>query len=287
MDELNKLSDALLDLVEQISGAKLKLIVGGGFGIYLRHKELLKTGNVKTLLKEWPQPRSTNDLDLFLKTELLADSAKLKPLADAIQQLGYNPIATAKYYQFFKPGLKGGEAGGFKIDILTGPVESLRQLGIKADSRRAHPVPKIEFHAHPLDEALTLEEHLKSVVIESSGRHGAVFLPHPFSFIMMKLFALHDRQNDPEKDYGRHHALDIYTIVAMMTSREWEESVQLAEKYKHNRKMQEAAVIVHEMFNDELSPGVIRLRESKYYNDGFQLVEFLMALKDLFNTEPL
>ena len=116
--------------------------MGGGFGIYLRHKELLKAGNAGTLLKEWPQPRSTNDLDLLLKTELLADSAKLKPLADAIQQLGYNPIATAKYYQFFKPGPKGGEAGGFKIDILTGPVERLREIGVKADSRRAHPVPR-------------------------------------------------------------------------------------------------------------------------------------------------
>ena len=285
MDELSQLSDALLDLIGHISGARLKLIVGGGFGIYLRHKELLKAGNAGTLLKEWPQPRSTNDLDLFLKTELLADSAKLKPLADAIQQLGYNPIATAKYYQFFKPGPKGGEAGGFKIDILTGPVERLREIGVKADSRRAHPVPKIEFHAHPLDEALTLEEHLKSVVIESSGRHGEVFLPHPFSFIMMKLFALRDRQDDPEKDYGRHHALDIYTVVAMMTRREWEESLQLAEKYKHSIKAQEAAGIVRKMFKDELSAGVIRLRESKYYKDCFQLVEFLRALKDLFKID--
>jgi hypothetical protein len=285
MGELSQLSDALLDLIGHISGSSLKLIVGGGFGIYLRHKELLKAGNAGTLLKEWPQPRSTNDLDLFLKTELLADSAKLKPLADAIQQLGYNPIATAKYYQFFKPGPKGGEAGGFKIDILTGPVERLREIGVKADSRRAHPVPKIEFHAHPLDEALTLEEHLKSVVIESSGRQGEVFLPHPFSFIMMKLFALRDRQDDPEKDYGRHHALDIYTIVAMMTSREWEESLQLAEKYKHSSKAQEASGIVHEMFKDELSPGVIRLRESKYYKPSFQLVECLRALKDLFKID--
>lgn len=282
MNELSQLSDALLDLIKQISSTKLKLIVGGGFGIYLRHKELLKTGNAGTLLKEWPQPRSTNDLDLFLKTELLADSAKLKPLAEAIQKLGYNPIEKAKYYQFFKPGPQGGEAGGFKIDILTGPVERLREIGVKADSRRAHPKPEIEFHAHPLDEALTLEEHLKSVVIASSGRQGEVFLPHPFSFIMMKLFALRDRKNDPEKDYGRHHALDIYTIMAMMTSREWEESIQLSEKYRSCAKVQEAVCIVNEMFKNELSPGVIRLRESRYYKTSFQLAEFLKALKEIF-----
>jgi hypothetical protein len=282
MDELSQLSDALLDLIENISSENLKLIVGGGFGIYLRHKELLKEGNIKTLFKEWPQPRSTNDLDLFLKTELLTDSSKLKLLANAIQKLGYHPIESAKYYQFFKPGPNGGEAGGLKIDILTGPVEQLRKIGVKADSRRAHPKPKIELHAHPVDGALTLEEHLKSVVIESSGRKGEVFIPHPFSFIMMKLFALRDRKDDSEKDYGRHHALDIYTVVAMMTSREWEESRALSEKHKNSIKLKEASGIVDEMFKGESSIGLIRLKESKYYKDSFQLAEFLRALKDLF-----
>ena len=154
---------------------------------------------------------------------------------------------------------------------------------MKADSRRAHPKPKIELHAHPVDGALTLEEHLKSVVIESSGRKGEVFIPHPFSFIMMKLFALRDRINDSEKDYGRHHALDIYTVVAMMTAREWEESLSLSGKHKNDSKAKEAAGIVDEMFKDALSLGVIRLKESKYYKADFQLNDFLKALKDLFN----
>jgi hypothetical protein len=60
--------------------------------------------------------------------------------------------------------------------------------------------------------------------------------------------------------------------------------VQLAEKYKHSSKAQGAAGIVKEMFKDELSPGVIWLRESKYYKACFQLVECLRALKDLFKT---
>ena len=284
MDELRQLSDALLELIENVPSENLKLIVGGGFGIYLRHKELLKDGNARTLLREWPQPRSTNDLDLFLKTELLADSSRLKPLLNAIRKLGYNPIESAKYYQFFKPGPRDGEAGGLKIDILTGSVEQLREIGVKADSRRAHPRPKIELHAHPLDEALTLEEHLKSVVIESSGRKGEVFIPHPFTFIMMKLFALRDRKDDSGKDYGRHHALDIYTVVAMMTSREWEESTALHQKHKNSNKVKEAAVIVDEMFRNETSLGVIRLRESRYYKTSFQLAEFLRAINDLFRV---
>ena len=58
--------------------------------------------------------------------------------------------------------------------------------------------------------------------------------------------------------------------------------MQLSDKYKNNRKMKEAAGIVDDMFKDELSLGSIRLKESKYYKDSFQLPEFLRALKDLF-----
>ncbi len=102
---------------------------------------------------------------------------------------------------------------------------------------------------------------------------------------MMKLFALHDRKDDSQKDYGRHHALDIYTVLAMMTSRDWEESLSLAKKHRNNIKLKEAAGIVADMFRDESSIGVIRLRESKYYKYSFQLSEFLMALNDLFKIK--
>jgi hypothetical protein len=96
MGELSQLSDALLDLIGHISGSSLKLIVGGGFGIYLRHKELLKAGNAGTLLKEWPQPRSTNDLDLFLKTELLAVCWLFAGIIFHVQWLRYMEIAALK-----------------------------------------------------------------------------------------------------------------------------------------------------------------------------------------------
>lgn len=86
MNGMDTLTSALLDLSHELAGFDLKLIVGGGFGIYLKYRELLTT-KAQTLLSKWPEPRSTNDLDLFLRTELLTDSRKLVPLVQALQKL--------------------------------------------------------------------------------------------------------------------------------------------------------------------------------------------------------
>ena len=286
MNGIITLTNALLDLSHELSGRDLRLIVGGGFGIYLKHYDLLKTGS-RTLLSRWPEPRSTNDLDLFLRVELLANSLRLEPLVTALDRLGYRPVETAKYYQFCKPGPEGDAAGSLKIDILTGPEQILKNAGVIAKDRRARPRPKIHLHARTIDEALTLEEHLKEVFIEGHRTDGekeiaAVLLPHPFTFLIMKLFALRDRMHDPEKDYGRHHALDLYTVLAIMTEEEWEVALELHKKHRLDAKMIEAGELVHQLFRDESSLGVLRLRESNYYRSDFQLNEFLRALNDLF-----
>lgn len=114
------LQTALLDLLHEVQGTDIKLIIGGGFGIYLKTDQVRRLG-VQTLFREWPEPRSTNDLDLYLRPELLIQSAKLKPLAEAIARLGYQVVPGAEKYQFVKPGPGGAQAGSVKIDILTGP----------------------------------------------------------------------------------------------------------------------------------------------------------------------
>ena len=89
------LKTALLELLYEIRDDDLKLIVGGGYGIYLKREHLRISGQ-RTLYREWPEARSTNDLDLFLRPELLIESNRLKPLGAALDKLGYKVIATAK-----------------------------------------------------------------------------------------------------------------------------------------------------------------------------------------------
>jgi len=69
------LQTALLDLLREVKGTNLNLIIGGGFGIYLKSVHVRRFG-ARTLLQEWPQPRSINDLDLFLRPELLIEPAQ-------------------------------------------------------------------------------------------------------------------------------------------------------------------------------------------------------------------
>lgn len=142
------LRTALLDLLHEVQDTDIKLIIGGGYGIYLKTAYVRRL-KLRTLLWEWPEARSTNDLDLVLRPELLIDSVKLKPLAESIFRLGYRVVRGAEKYQFVKPGVGGADASGLKIDILTGPQSHFQGTRVKTDSRRAKPNPSAGIHAHP------------------------------------------------------------------------------------------------------------------------------------------
>lgn len=164
----------------------------------------------------------------------------------------------------------------------------MKKAGVVARNRRAYPKPTIPLHARTLNEALTLEENLQSISIEGTLSNGEkarvdIFLPHSFTFLMMKLFALRDRITDVEKDYGRHHALDLYMIIAMMTQEDWNNCVEMHRRHKADAKVVEAGKLLKQLFGDIFSPGVLRLKENKYYRADFQLTEFLTALRELFN----
>ena len=282
------LQTALLDLLHEVQDTDIKLIIGGGYGIYLKTEHVQRVG-MRTLLREWPEPRSTNDLDLFLRPELLIESSILQPLAEAIARLGYQVVPRAANYQFVKPGVGGTEAGSLKIDILTGPQSQFQGTRVKTDDRRARPNPSVGIHAHPVDEAPTLEEGLVPLSLVgklSSGEawQAEIFLPHPYTFLMMKLFAFKDRIDDPSKEFGRYHALDLYTILATTTEEEWRSALELRDRYVDQPYVKEAGDLVSEYFSALSCMGMVRLRESPYYRPELQLDEFMSALQELFPT---
>jgi hypothetical protein len=280
------LQTSLLDLLHEMEGSEVKVIIGGGFGIYLKVVHVAKESR-RTLWREWPEPRSTNDLDLFLRPELLIESEKLKPLAEAIERLGYQAVAGAEKYQFVKPGPGGADPGSVKIDILTGPQSRFKGTKVRADARRARPHPSIGIHAHPVDEALTLEDGLLPIVLAGALSSGVpskaeIFLPHPYTFAMMKLFAFRDRVEDADKDFGRYHALDLYTILATTTEDEWAYALKLRDQNRGQPGMIEAGRLVSEYFSATNRLGIIRLKESPYYRPELRLDEFTSVLQELF-----
>jgi hypothetical protein len=290
MIEITDLQTALLDLLHELRSTDIKIIVGGGYGIYLK-TTYVRQIETKTLLAEWPEPRSTNDLDLFFRPELLMESEKLKPLADAITKLGYQVVPGAENYQFVKPGPGGTEAGSLKIDILTGPQKSFEGTPVKADTRRAKPRPSVGIHAHPVDEALTLDKELLPITLDGNLSSGdpwraEIFVPHPFTFLMMKLFAFRDRLEDANKEYGRYHALDVYMILATTTEQEWKTALQIRDQHDGAPVIDEAGQLVSKYFTTLERLGMIRLQESPYYRTEMQLDDFMSALQELFPPPP-
>lgn len=286
MDAMPNLRSALLELLDATRDDNLRLIIGGGYGIYLKREHVRQHG-IRTLLREWPEARSTNDLDLFLRPELLTDSARLKPLALTLRQLGYRVVPGAEKYQFVKPGPAGGREGSIKIDLLTGPQSRFRNTPLQVDERRVRPRPSVDLHAHPVDEALTLEDDLLPITIDEkiagdSPFRTEVYLPHPFTFTMMKLFAFRDRIADKDKEYGRYHALDLYAILAMTNEVEWYRALELREMHRSDPYILEATQIVERHFSSLDSEGMLRMRESPYCRPDLQLEEFCRALRELF-----
>jgi hypothetical protein len=223
---------------------------------------------------------------------LLIESEKLKALADAIAKLGYQVVPGAEKYQFVKPGPGGTEAGSLKIDILTGPQNRFKGTGVKADTRRAKPTPSVGIHAHPLDEAPTLDKGLLPITLDgdlSSGDRweAEVFLPHPFTFSVMKHFSFRDRHEDANKESGRYHALDLYTILATTTEDEWEYGLKLRDQNKKDPFITGAGHLVSEYFSALERLGIIRLRESPYYRSELQLEGFISILQELFPVSPV
>jgi hypothetical protein len=203
-----------------------------------------------------------------------------------LDELGYTPVAGAEHYQFRKDDPDGFIERGIKIDLLTGPRSSFDGTGLRVDERRVRPNPSVKVHAHPTDEAITLDEHLQEVKFQmgedGEAANESVYLPHPFTYSLMKLFAFRDQVGDPAKGNGSHHALDLYSIIAMMTESEWNQAKEMANANAGSEIEREAHRIVSELFDSLTSQGLLVMRANPYCSDQLQLPEFIELISELF-----
>lgn len=285
MSELASLEKSLRELLSRLDSKTCQIILGVGYGLYLR-RTILEREGTRTLLEHWPEARSTNDLDLFLRPELLCDSTRLLSLKSALDELGYTPVEGAEHCQFRKDDPDGFIARGIKIDLLTGPSSRFDGTGLRVDERRVRPNPSVKLHAHPTDEAITLDEHLQEVKFQIGGdgesANKFVYLPHPFTYSLMKLFAFRDQVDDPAKWNGSHHALDLYSIIAMMTESEWKQAKEMANDNADSEIGREAHRIVFELFDSLTSQGLLVMRANPYCSDQLQLPEFVELIREVF-----
>lgn len=282
------LNTSMLDLWHAMGNMADRVLLGGGYGLYLKQLQMAEAG-VETLISAelWPEPRTTQDLDLLLTAEVVGDAASMQLVRDALNALGFAVVPDREYLQFER---KIGSTQVVKVDLLTAQLGELStQPGIRADSRRARPksVKGGKLHAHPTDGAIGLNAASQPVQISGNRSDGTqseitVRLPHPFSYLLMKLTAYRDRKNDAEKDLGRHHALDIYRIVAMLTEPELMEVVKLLETNRGDEQLESCREVVRRDFLDEDADGVRAMRQHSLWREPDELSPFFDALRDLF-----
>lgn len=275
----------LIDLDRAIGQPRFKFILGGGFGLYLKQIHLQQT-NVRTMLPGdlWPSPRATEDLDFFLPTEIVASLEDMTKLRQALDRIGFKPVEEAKFLHFSKPW---EPAGRVKIDMLTGPIGPIAKSKLKVTPPRVRPRGDLELHAYLTEEALDFEESLFTVTLDGVGSDKqpgtvTVNIPQPFTFLLMKLHAFADRMNDANVDLGRHHSLDVYRIVAMLTENEFNQVRQMVKKHSTSRPLARGREIISEHFSSPTAMGLIRLREHALFTPRMDVAELVKNLNDLF-----
>jgi hypothetical protein len=100
----------------------------------------------------------------------------------------------------------------------------------------------------------------------------------------MKLNAFGDRKADVDKDLGRHHALDAYTIVGMITEPEYERAKVFGAADRGEQHVRRTREIVATDFSSPTSEGVLRMREHALFRPEFRLNDFIAVLREVFGV---
>ncbi|MEX1027716.1 MAG: hypothetical protein WD049_06885 [Candidatus Paceibacterota bacterium] len=265
----------LLDLDAALDSTP-PLIIGGGYGLYLKQLYLGDHPGIPTLFPhgDLPEARTTNDIDLILRAEIVTDSESMRSIRVALDQLGCSVVETAKYTQFVRKVPRGQ----VKIDLLAAPLGRFAER-VPKDPRRVKPRPSVKLHASKLEEALAVDRHAVRIPItgplSSGAEHGTeILVPQAFSYLLMKLCAFRDRMNDADKSLGQHHALDVYRIVGMLTRDEDADVRRLsAESHKHPTVVDAREIAgIHFVSPDGL--GRLRILEHPLSTVGLDLDRF-------------
>ncbi len=271
----------LLDIAAALPGREL--IIAGGYGLFLKQTQFAK-GKVRTLFSEsqLPGARTTEDIDWVLHAEVVTDSKMMGEIRKCLDSLAFEVVTKSKYMQFTREM----RIGQVKVDLLAAPLGEFSKR-VKKDDRRVRPKPSVKLHASKLEEAVAVERDALRIPIAgylSSGRvhETEILVPQAFSFLLMKLNAFRDRLDDPKKDQGRHHALDIYRIVGLMTRDEFQAVKSLAKEFRNHPGVGEVRGIVDKHFTPADGLGRIRMQEHPLYAEDFAIDELIDVLSELF-----
>lgn len=254
------LFDDLRSLARTLATEGITLTVGGGFGLLLR-AQLVAARGADRLSEVRLPARSTGDIDCFLSVDIITNGDKAKAVRNAIDALGYSPKPDAKYFQFARTVAMHGQPREIGIDLLTGPIPESSLERVRIKEPRVAPRHSSGLHAYLTEEAFALEYASHRLDIGDADGQVDVLIPHPFAFLLLKLFALRDRLPKGNDAKQKYHAFDLYAIWADMSPAEYAEVQALVREHRDHRVVREAGRIVETHFADFTAIGAVALVE--------------------------
>ena len=285
------LAPYLLDLAAGFEARGVPLMLVGGFGLVLRRQWRQEQGE-RTLIDAVPPARATEDFDVLLTLELLADAAQRRAMREALADEGYRE--KLKYLHFIKPDSGGVGRRDVKVDFLAPPVPS-GSTTLKEKQFRVGPSNSTEadkLHGYKTPEAALLQGEMLTVSLEGQGTGGVeratrVVLPHPFMLTLMKICAFRDEfegrksEGRMRRDLAAKHVSDVYTLVALLTQSEADSLPKLQAQNVAHAVVQDAQSIVKTLLADGQTPGTLLLRENLSIASN-DLTVFLDMLNETF-----
>lgn len=251
------LLQALRDLARVLAADGITLTVGGGYGLFLRavHRSRLHT---RTRLAQPLPQRSTEDIDVFLDAEIVTSAARMSVIRSALDRLGYVPVV--KYMHFELPGNAAGMAAAVKVDLLSGPIPEANASLVKVKGMRVRAAGAPGLHAYLTPEAFSLAHGRQEFEIGDGSESIVISVLHPFTYFILKLFALRDRLDRDTDPKQRYHALDLFALWASLTEDEWNQVQEWSHTHAGERHLAEARSICRELFGHATARGMIALR---------------------------
>ena len=242
--------------------ASQSILIAGGYGLFLKQKFLRANVGIPVVvpLDRWPNasPRVTNDLDLVIGLDLIADEKTQHAFKIALDKHGFSVNERNPRWQFEK---RVSETHRVVVD-LHAPLPAKDQSNLQTHGRRVKRKPSLGeegIHGHTNPEAVGCDLHPFRFEVDGTS----ILVPNPVTWSIMKLTAMSDRwrisddatQSADKRGFSRSqaikHAQDVCRVVALVTRDENETAPTVVEALRATPEFTHATHIFNTLLTDD------------------------------------
>jgi len=234
----------LAELAKPFNRIDIKPVICGGLGVYLCFCK--NEGAARSMI------RATNDIDLMIIKEQVAEMSRREAIAEIITgELEYAVRKDDRHFRFIK-------APDRQLDILSQPMESFQI--------KEHRVKfvKSKLHGRLTEEARFIDKDLRTIPLstDKTDDNIEVQVPSPTNLLILKLCAFDDRDENNETERAQAHAFDIYITIMLANRDDYLEGQKFLARHNDWPVIKRITSIVNNKFNSVDQPGWQRVLEA-------------------------